>query len=213
MAGTLSNGHGTEEPSNWETTTVVSTTLFLEELLVLNHHQSSKEETMVSQANRNVDSSTLIDSTSASTNLAPMEHTQLPNLNPDHQLVLDPATQPPLEFNKPQELLEFNKPPEPLEPNKPQELLEFNKPQELLEYNKPLEPLEPNQLLEPLEFKPQELLEPKQESVVVPHLSLSLADHHLLAQIKHVVMHSQDPMKTLVSVIWLTTLVLVQMVV
>jgi hypothetical protein len=191
--------------------------LFLEELLDLNHHQSSKEETMVSQVNRNVDSSTLTDSTFVSTNLAPTEHTQLPKLNPDHQLVLEEVqTQPPLEFKellefKPQPPLEFkpqppleSKPQPPLEP-KPQPLLEPNKSQELLELNKPLELLEPNQLLEPLE--------PKQESEVVPHLCLLVEDHHLLAQIKHVVMLSQDPMKTLVLVIWLTTPALVPMVV
>jgi len=215
MASTPSNGLGSEEPSNWETTTVVSTTLFLEELLDLNHHQSSKEETMVIQANRNVDSSTLIDSTSVSTNLAPTEHTQLPNLNPDHQLVLEVVqTQPPLEFkelleSKPQQLLEF-KPPQLLE-SKPQQPLEF-KPQQPLE-SKPPQLLEFNKSQEPLEFKPQELLEPKPESVVVPHLCLSLEDHHLLAQIKHVVIHSQDPMKTLASVIWLSTPALVPMVV
>jgi hypothetical protein len=213
MAGTLSNGHGTEEPSNWETTTVVSTTLFLEDLVDLNQHQSSKEETMVSQVNRNVDSSTLTDSTFVSTNLAPTEHTQLPNLNLDHQLVLEVVqTQPPLEFKellefKPLQLLEF-KPQPPLE-SKPQQPLE-SKPQQLLEpnqFNQLPEPLEPNQLLELLEFKL------KEESEVVPHLCLLVEDHHLLAQIKHVVMHSQDPMKTLVLVIWLTTQALVPMVV
>jgi hypothetical protein len=216
MAGTLSNGHGTEEPSNWETTTVVSTTLFLEDLVDLNQHQSSKEETMVSQVNRNVDSSTLTDSTFVSTNLAPTEHTQLPKLNLDHQLVLEVVqTQPPLEF-KPLQLLEFkpqplleSKPQQPLE-SKPQPLLELNQSQEPLEpnqFNQLPEPLEPNQLLELLEFKL------KEESEVVPHLCLLVEDHHLLAQIKHVVMHSQDPMKTLVLVIWLTTQALVPMVV
>jgi hypothetical protein len=213
MAGTLSNGHGTEEPSNWETTTVVSTTLFLEDLVDLNQHQSSKEETMVSQVNRNVDSSTLTDSTFVSTNLAPTEHTQLPKLNLDHQLVLEVVqTQPPLEFKellefKPLQLLEFK--PQPLLESKPQQPLE-SKPQQLLEpnqFNQLPEPLEPNQLLELLEFKL------KEESEVVPHLCLLVEDHHLLAQIKHVVMHSQDPMKTLVLVIWLTTQALVPMVV
>lgn len=197
-------------------------TWFLVDLLDLNQLQFITEETTAFQANRSADSSILIDFTSVWTNPVLTVHIPPHNPNLDLQLVLDLVElHPPLELLEPQQQLELNKPQEQLEPNRLQEQLEPSQPQEQPELNQLQEQLEPKLLQELLELnQSQERLELKLplEPLELPLLEVVLflclsLDLHRLAPTKHVVMHCQDPTRTLVWDIWPTTQVHVRMVV